>query len=99
MSIQHILMYRFKDEVPESRIDEHLAFIESARGQHTGLLDLKCGREVGKKARQYSHGFVMVFESQQALDDYNASPWHDELVSTFKGYVDDKLVFDFSTDS
>ena len=84
MPIQHILMYRFKDGVPESRIDEHLAFIESARGQHAGLIDLKCGREVGKKARHYTHGFVMVFETQQALADYNASPWHDSLVGTFR---------------
>lgn len=92
--VTHILMYRFKDGVPDSRIDEHLAFIDSLRGKFEGLVALKCGRDVRVDRRKYTHGFVMTFDSQQALDVYNRSELHAELVARFRDDVEDKVVFD-----
>ena len=95
MAVMHILMYRFKDGVSDERVDEHLAFIEGLRGKFEGLVDLKCGRDVRVDRRKYTHGFVMTFESQEALDSYNKSELHGELVSRFRDDVEDKVVFDF----
>ena len=98
MKTIHILMYRFRDDVSDSRIDEHLAFIESMRGQFDGLLDLACGRDdrAGEtKAKKYTHGFVMTFASREALAAYNQSELHDRLVQGFRDDVEDKVVFDF----
>jgi hypothetical protein len=93
-AVMHILMYRFREGVGESRVDEHLAFIEGLRGKFEGLVDLKCGRDVGAGNRKYTHGFVMTFESADALDEYNKSDLHRELVERFRGDVEDKVVFD-----
>lgn len=94
----HVLMYRFKDGVGEARIDEHLRFIDSLRGQFEGLVDLRCGRDVGTGNRKYTHGFVMTFESTAALAAYNKSELHRELVETFRDDVVDKVVFDLQGD-
>ena len=93
--INHILMYRFKEGVPESRIDEHLAFIESMRDQVDGLTELKFGRDLGDGTRKYTHGFVMTFESAESLASYNKCEIHRELVDIFRDDVEDKVVFDF----
>ena len=87
-------MYRFKADVPDSRVDEHLAFIKGLRGQFEGLIDLKCGRNVGTGDGKFTHGFVMKFESAEALAAYNRADLHRELVETFRGEVEDKVVFD-----
>jgi hypothetical protein len=94
MAVTHILLYRFKPGIPESRIDEHLRFIESLRGKFEGLVDLKCGRDVGTGNAKFTHGFVMTFESAEALAAYGKSELHRELVETFRDDVEDKVVFD-----
>jgi hypothetical protein len=94
MVVTHILMYRFKDGVPDARVDEHLAFIEGLRGKFEGLIDLKCGRDIGTGNRKFTHGFVMKFESPEALAAYNKADLHRELVETFRDDVEDKVVFD-----
>ena len=96
--VTHILMYRFKDGVGEARIEEHLRFIESFRGRLEGLVDLRCGRDVGTGNRKYTHGFVMTFGSIAALAAYNKSELHRELVETFRDDVADKVVFDLQCD-
>lgn len=99
MPITHILMYRFRDGVPEGRIDEHLAFIESLRGRIDGLLELSCGRDHGggdpRGVHRFTHGFVMKFSSREALKAYGASDLHEELVAGFRDDMDDKIVMDF----
>jgi hypothetical protein len=94
MGVTHILMYRFKEGVPDSWIDEHLRFIDSLRGKFEGLVDLKCGRDVGSGNGKFTHGFVMTFESTEALAAYNKAELHRELVERFRESVEDKVVFD-----
>ena len=99
MPVTHILMYRFKEGVHDFRIDEHLGFIEGMRGQFDGLIDLQCGRDVRSDRRQYTHGFVMTFESAETLAAYNKADLHTELVQTFRDDVEDKVVFDSDMDT
>ena len=94
MAVTHILLYRFKSSVRDSRIDEHLRFIEGLRGKFEGLIDLKCGREIGTGNAKFTHGFVMTFESAGAIADYNKAELHRELVETFRDDVEGKVVFD-----
>ncbi len=94
MAVTHVLMYRFKEGVPDARIDEHLAFIDGLRGKFDGLVDLKYGRAVGTGNGKFTHGFVMTFESAGALASYNRADLHRELVLRFRDDVEDKVVFD-----
>ena len=88
-------MYRFKPGLPDSRINEHLAFIASLDSKFDGLLSLECGRDTGTGNGKYTHGFVMTFASAEALASYNRSDLHRDLVETFRDDVEDKVVFDF----
>ncbi len=91
MPINHILLYKFKSGI--DRIDEHLDHISTFEGNTPGLLSLDCGRNVSGK-NQFTHGFVMCFESDYHLSQYNKSEAHAELVSKFRDDMDDKLVID-----
>jgi len=91
--IKHILLYRFKPGI--DRIDEHLAVIAGFRNSTEGLIDLSCGRNINSTSLMgFTHGFVMTFDSQEALDNYNKSEDHNALVALFKNDIEDKLVID-----
>ncbi len=97
MAVTHILLYRFKPSVPDSRIGEHLDFIKGLRWRLEGLIDLKCGRDVGTGNGKYTHGFVMTFASAEALANYGKAELHRELVETFRDDVEEKVVFDIAS--
>jgi hypothetical protein len=97
MPLHHVLLYHFRDDTPDARIDEHLAFIEGFRECTPGLLSLRAGRNICPWSDDYSHGFVMTFTDADALAQYGASARHSELVRTFRPWVDRKSGFDFET--
>ena len=92
--IHHILLYRFRPGI--DRIDEHLEMIAGFGGNTGGLVELKCGRNIGHgSSQEFTHGFVMSFTDREALDRYNHSEAHGNLVSTFGDDIEDKMVIDF----
>ncbi len=94
MKITHILLYKFREDVPDSKIDDHIEFIKSFEGVAEGLLDLKVGRNVFEWDKKFSHGFVMRFDSEESLEKYGNSDKHQELLDRFKPLVENKVVFD-----
>ena len=91
--IHHILLYKFKSGI--DRIDEHLGMISKFINNTEGLIDLKCGRNLGfDPSKEFTHGFIMSFENEETLDKYNHSEAHSNLVNLFKVDIEDKKVVD-----
>ncbi len=98
MKAVHILIYRFKPGV--DRVDEHLEAIRAFEGKTPGLSSLECGRNLSTSpsGERFTHGFVMTFDSSEALEAYRKSPAHREFVKRFKDDVEAKAIFDPAID-
>ncbi len=98
--VRHIVLTRFKHSTTEAEINELYRAFESLVGQ----LDNACGFTGGRSKspeqieRGYLHGFVIDFDSWNALQHYADHPVHRQLgaqlVELAEGGMDGLLVFD-----
>lgn len=98
--IRHIVLVRFRSDVPESRIKEIFDDLHSIEGTIPGLCAVHSGRSESPEAieRGYMHGFTADFSGWDALAAYQEHPDHKRvgaaLVDHAEGGLDGILVFD-----
>ena len=99
--IRHIVLIRFRPDLPEDRIAGLLAPL-GPLSRRLGIT-AHWGRSESPEQieRGYLHGFVADFASWQALAEYAADPEHQAfgagLVANSVGGIDGILVFDLAT--
>jgi hypothetical protein len=100
--IRHIVLIRFRPDVPAAQIDAIFADLASIRDQVPGVLSIHSGRSESPEGieRGYMHGFTIDFDGWPALAAYQAHPDHRRvgaaLVAHAEGGLDGILVFDLS---
>jgi hypothetical protein len=98
--IRHIVLVRFRPDVPEARIAAIFSDLERIRAFVPGILAITSGRSESpeKIERGYRHGFVVDFQDWAALQAYQDHPEHKAvgaaLVAHAEGGLDGILVFD-----
>ncbi len=91
--IYYILLYKFKPGV--DRINEHLEVISRFRYNTDGLIELEYGKNiVNNSSDNFTHGFIMSFTNREALNKYNKSESHSNLVNAFKDDIEAKKNID-----
>lgn len=98
--IRHIILFKTKPDVAESQIRDLFAALSNLRSKIPGIKSFSPGAHFGSQRNQgFTHGFVMVFESAQALKDYGPHPEHqkvrDQLLALTPGNDGDVLAFDY----
>ena len=97
--MRHIVLFKFKDEVEQAKIDE----VVEAFGQIPGKIDQIIGYEAGTNVspeqldQGFTHAFVVTFRGAAGRDVYLPHPAHKEFVKMLDGKIDKVLVFDFTT--
>ncbi|TKW68052.1 MAG: Dabb family protein [Paracoccus denitrificans] len=100
--IRHIVLIRFREDVPEARIAEIFADLHGIRDVLPGVLSITSGRSESPEQieRGFLHGFVADFTDWDALADYQAHPDHrrvgDAMIANAVGGLDGILVFDLA---
>lgn len=98
--IRHIVLIRFREDVPEDRIAAIFADLHAIRDVLPGVIGITSGRSESPEQieRGYLHGFVADFTDWAALAAYQAHPDHrrvgDALIANAVGGLDGILVFD-----
>ncbi|WP_428673134.1 Dabb family protein [Roseibium sp.] len=98
--IRHIVLIKFKPEVSEAEISGMFQELRTIEAQVPGILGITSGRSESpeKIERGYMHGFVVDFESWNALEAYQTHPDHKalgaRLVANAIGGLDGILVLD-----
>jgi hypothetical protein len=98
--IRHIVLIRFRPDVPEARIAAIFSDLERVRALVPGIRAITAGRSESpeKIERGYLHGFVVDFDDWAALQAYQDHPEHKglgaALVAHAAGGLDGILVFD-----
>jgi len=100
--IRHIVLIRFRPEVPGPVIAAIFDDLRSIDGKVAGLSDIRAGRSESPEQieRGYLHGFTIDFTDWAALEAYQAHADHKRvgaaLVAHAQGGIDGILVFDLA---
>ncbi|UWR22021.1 Dabb family protein [Sulfitobacter sp. S190] len=98
--IRHIVLTKFKPDVPESAIAQIYGDLSQLVSDMPGAQGFTGGRSQSPEQieRGYNHGFVIDFDDWEALQQYADHPRHKalgaQLVEHAKGGIDGLLVLD-----
>lgn len=98
--IRHIVLTKFTPETPEAKIVEIYAGLSALADKLPGAQNFTGGRSESPEQieRGYMHGFVIDFDSWDALKAYADNPEHQalggQLVAHAIGGIDGILVLD-----
>ena len=98
--IRHIVLIRFRADVPEATIASIFADLHAIKAKLPGVLAITSGRSESPEQmeRGYMHGFVADFADWATLAAYQDHPDHKRvggaLVANAIGGIDGILVFD-----
>jgi hypothetical protein len=100
--IRHIVLVKFRAQVPEAEIAAIFADLAAIKERLPGVLAVHSGRSESpeKIERGYLHGFTVDFTEWAALAAYQDHPDHHRvgaaLVAAAVGGIDGILVFDLA---
>lgn len=100
--IRHIVLTKFKPETPEHKIADIYKALSALAGKLPGAQNFTGGRSESPEQieRGYMHGFVIDFDSWDALKNYAENEEHKalggQLVENAIGGVDGILVLDLN---
>ena len=102
--IRHIVLVRFRADLPAPQIDAVLAELDALRAVLPGMTGFAASRNVSPEplSRGYTHAFTRDFVDAAARDAYLVHPAHQaagaRLVSAAEGGVDGLIVIDIDAD-
>ncbi len=93
--LTHIVVWKYKEEVPQETREEHRAKLVSLKNIIAEVVDLKVGADALHLARSYDTGLVATFKSLEDLDAYTIHPIHQEAVNLGKEIAAHVVSIDF----
>lgn len=99
--LRHIVLYKFRDDLPEAEVQEVVAAFQSLPGKIPEIVSLESGVNVSSegKSEGLTHGFVVTFRSEADLQTYLQHPAHLDYVSVVKNRREKVVVFDYWTEA
>ena len=96
--IQHIVCFKFKKHVSVGEIEKLKKSFISLQNKIPGVLSITGGQNNSPENlnKEFSHGFVITFENEQARTEYLPHPEHQNFVFQLKPLMEDVFVIDFS---
>ncbi|KAK3809275.1 MAG: hypothetical protein J3Q66DRAFT_353367 [Benniella sp.] len=96
MAVAHIILLKVKNEQAE-KADAALRAIADLKERLPGVIEsVHLGVNFSERSKGFTHGFTMIFKDRAALEKYDKSPEHREVVD---GHIlpnfDDRLCVDY----
>ena len=94
--VEHLVLFKLKEGTPQEEIDEMLDALRSLRESADGIVDLTTGPNTSDRSQGFSHGLVVRFADQEALEAYLPHPAHQKVVSeNIMPILEDLIVVDY----
>ncbi len=96
--IRHVVCFKFKDCAKKSEIERIENEFTALREKISGILSLEWGENNSPENlnKEFTHCFIVSFESKQARKVYLPHPQHLAFVSILKPILEDVFVIDFN---
>lgn len=95
--VRHFGVFQFKPEISEAQIEDCFTELKSMVGRIPGLLDLEHGPYQSDEGlnEEFTHGFIMTFDSLESRDAYLPHPIHEAVKEMVVPCLERVVVFDF----
>ncbi len=99
--IKHVVLLKFKSDVSRETFDGLVADFHNIKAQLPGMLDFSIGPNVSKEGvdKGFTHGFVMTFANDEALQTYLPHPDHvavkEKIIASLDGGIDGAMIMDW----
>lgn len=77
--VRHIVLFKLKDN-SQQMIDQTKQVLLSMVGKVPQIRDIEVGCDFLHSERSYDIGLIVTLDDAKALDDYQADPYHCEVV-------------------
>lgn len=98
MSVEHMVWFKFRDEIPQARREQLAAELRALRTLVPQVSRLEAGFNFTERARGCQLGLIVTLESKAALDAYQVHPDHVAVAKQLRADCDEILAFDFECD-
>jgi len=95
--LRHIVMYKFKDDITTSQLQEVVAAFSALPGKIDTIAGYEHGTNISPegKSEGFTHVFVVTFRDEAGRDKYLTHPAHLAYVQVVKDRREKVIVFDF----
>lgn len=95
--IQHMAIVKFKSEVTADKIEYLFNQLAELKKLIPGITYFSGGSYSSDEGlnKDFTHGFLMTFESIEARDNYLPHPEHERVKAELLPCINDVVVFDF----
>ncbi|KAK4770470.1 hypothetical protein SAY87_031002 [Trapa incisa] len=95
--VKHILLAKFKDEIPPDRIEELIKGYANLVNKIEPMKSFHWGKDVSQENlhQGFTHLFESTFETVEGVAEYVAHPVHVEFAGTFLPALEKFVVFDY----
>jgi len=90
--VEHIVLFQAKPDASPESLEAMLDALRSLKDAVPGVVSLTCGANTSDRGGGFTHGLVVRFESQEALDNYLPHPAHRKVVEENVLPVCDEIV-------
>ncbi len=95
--VRHFGVFKFKPTISEEQIKECFQSMKAMVEKIPGLLAMEYGPYNSKEGlnEDFTHGFIMTFDSPESRDAYLPHPIHEEVKELVVPRLERVVVFDF----
>lgn len=94
--VRHFGVFKFKNDITEEQIAASFKSMKEMVGKIHGLLEMEYGSYNGNEGlnEDFTHGFLMTFDSPESRDAYLPHPLHEEVKNLVVPRLERVIVFD-----
>ena len=95
--IKHIVLFKFKQGIPNSQVDSLFGEIRDLQAIIPGYQEFIGGPYSSPEGldQGYTHGFIITFANAESRDTYVFHPEHDRVKEKVFPLIDGVVAFDF----
>ena len=94
--IQHLVVFRFRDDVDEDERDRLLDEMRALPTHFSAMRNFHLGRNESTRDDRFTHGFTVQFDSAELLQAYLTSEHHETFVAQrFKPVIAERAIVSF----
>ena len=98
--IKHVLLIRFRDDVPPSAVEAVLAELNTFPSRYPQMRNWALGTNISTRDTTMTHGFVVEFDTEDDLLAYLGSDYHERFVEErWQPVIDQRVIVTFREDS
>lgn len=94
--VEHIVLFKWTEAATPEAIVTVLEKLRELKESIPGILDLTCGENFSDRAKGFTHGLYVRFDSRASLEVYGPHPAHQNVVQNYINPIRaDVLAFDY----